>query len=154
MEDTKKKMLASSAAQLETESAFDVLSRAQKRAAAGHPVINLGIGQPDFQTSAYIVEAAVKALRDGQHGYTPRPNRRAQGGGRGLLRPFFGLAVDPDSVLVPGEGHNGFAMMLLGEAGRESFTPTLDPDLSVHGGHSGARPCPTPCMRKRASLRR
>ena len=70
MNDKKMKLLASNVSQLETESAFDVLKRAQNRAAAGHPVINLGIGQPDFETSAYIVEAAVKALRDGLHGYT------------------------------------------------------------------------------------
>ena len=30
-----------------------------------------GIGQPDFPTPPHIVEAGVKALRDGHHGYTP-----------------------------------------------------------------------------------
>ena len=34
-------------------------------------IINLGIGQPDFKTPQHIVEAAIKALRDGHHGYTP-----------------------------------------------------------------------------------
>ena len=29
------------------------------------------IGQPDFQTPEHIVEAAIRALRDGHHGYTP-----------------------------------------------------------------------------------
>ncbi|HBT43197.1 MAG TPA: aspartate aminotransferase, partial [Rhodospirillaceae bacterium] len=33
--------------------------------------INLGIGQPDFKTPPHIVEAAIKALKDGHHGYTP-----------------------------------------------------------------------------------
>ena len=39
--------------------------------AHGRDIINLGIGQPDFRTPDFIVEAAVKALRDGHHGYTP-----------------------------------------------------------------------------------
>jgi aspartate aminotransferase len=39
--------------------------------AQGRDIINLGIGQPDFRTPDFIVEAAVKALRDGHHGYTP-----------------------------------------------------------------------------------
>ncbi len=39
--------------------------------AQGRDIINLGIGQPDFRTPEHIVEAAVKALRDGHHGYTP-----------------------------------------------------------------------------------
>src|SRR5579859_4425170 len=53
------------------ENAFAVLARATQLAAAGRDIINLGIGQPDFRTPDFIVEAAVKALRDGHHGYTP-----------------------------------------------------------------------------------
>ena len=53
------------------ENAFAVLARATQLAAQGMDVINLGIGQPDFPTPDHIVEAAVKALRDGHHGYTP-----------------------------------------------------------------------------------
>jgi aspartate aminotransferase len=43
---------------LGTESAFEVLARAQKLAQAGRSIINLGIGQPDFPTPENIVEAA------------------------------------------------------------------------------------------------
>src|ERR1700691_4674981 len=53
------------------ENAFAVLARPTQPAAAGRDIINLGIGQPDFRTPDFIVEAAVKALRDGPHGYTP-----------------------------------------------------------------------------------
>src|SRR5690349_24319348 len=56
---------------LGTESAFDVLARAQDLASRGRSVINLGIGQPDFPTPPHIVEAACRALVDGHHGYTP-----------------------------------------------------------------------------------
>ena len=56
---------------LGTESAFEVLARANKLAQGGMDVINLGIGQPDFKTPEHIVEAAIKAMRDGHHGYTP-----------------------------------------------------------------------------------
>ena len=52
------------------ENAFAVLARANALAAQGRDVISLGIGQPDFRTPAHIVEAAIKALRDGHHGYT------------------------------------------------------------------------------------
>ena len=53
------------------ENAFAVLARANALAASGRDVINLGIGQPDFRTPEHIVEAAIKALKDGHHGYTP-----------------------------------------------------------------------------------
>ncbi|MBV8938053.1 MAG: pyridoxal phosphate-dependent aminotransferase, partial [Alphaproteobacteria bacterium] len=56
---------------LGTETAFEVLARANALAAEGRSIINLGIGQPDFPTPAHIVEAGRKALADGHHGYTP-----------------------------------------------------------------------------------
>src|SRR6201994_632535 len=52
------------------ENAFAVLAKAAALQAQGRDIINLGIGQPDFKTPPHIVEAAVKALRDGEHGYT------------------------------------------------------------------------------------
>ena len=52
------------------ENAFAVLARANALIAQGRDVISLGIGQPDFRTPEHIVEAAIKALRDGHHGYT------------------------------------------------------------------------------------
>jgi aspartate/methionine/tyrosine aminotransferase len=58
-------------ARLGTESAFEVLARAEALRRKGKDIINLGIGQPDFKTPPHIVEAAAKALRDGHHGYTP-----------------------------------------------------------------------------------
>ena len=57
--------------QLETETAFAVLSKANELAIKGKDIINLGIGQPDFPTPKNIQEAAIKAIKDGYHGYTP-----------------------------------------------------------------------------------
>ena len=142
----KMKLLASNAAQLESESAFDVLARAQRRASAGHPVINLGIGQPDFQTSAHIVEAAVKALQDGQHGYTAAAGTvELRAGVAAYYERCFGLDVDPESVLVVpgGKVTMAFAMLLLGESGREILYP--DPGFPIYrsmAGYSGARAVP------------
>ena len=56
---------------LETETAFAVLAKANKLKSEGKDIINLGIGQPDFPTPKNILEAAIKAIRDGKHGYTP-----------------------------------------------------------------------------------
>ena len=57
-------------AAIEEETAFTVMDRANALKAEGHPVINLGIGQPDLQPPKHILEAAEKAVRDGPHGYT------------------------------------------------------------------------------------
>src|SRR3569833_2870656 len=63
--------LASGMGRLGTESAFEVLARAKALEAQGKSSVSLSIGQPDFQTPGHIVEAAIKALKDGHHGYTP-----------------------------------------------------------------------------------
>src|SRR2546430_1559847 len=86
------------------ENAFAVLARATALAAEGRDIINLGIGQPDFRTPDHIIEAAIKALRDGQHGYTPAtgiaPLREAVSAD--LLRRL-GVEVSPGNVIiVPG----------------------------------------------------
>ena len=56
---------------LETETAFSILAKANELASNGRDIINLGIGQPDFPTPVNIQEAAIKAIKDGMHGYTP-----------------------------------------------------------------------------------
>ena len=48
---------------LETETAFSILAKANNLAAKGKDIINLGIGQPDFPTPTNIQEAAIKAIK-------------------------------------------------------------------------------------------
>src|SRR3978361_2506014 len=86
------------------ENAFAVLARATDLAAQGRDIINLGIGQPDFRTPDHIVEAAIKALRDGHHGYTPatgiKPLREAVAAN---LHKRFNVSVSPDDdMIMPG----------------------------------------------------
>src|SRR5262249_52890379 len=81
--------------------AFAVLARASALAARGPELINLGIGQPDFRTPDSTVGAAIKALRDGHHGYTPAvgipPLREAVAADLGKR---FRVDVSPDEVMI------------------------------------------------------
>ncbi|MCL4540758.1 MAG: pyridoxal phosphate-dependent aminotransferase [Chloroflexi bacterium] len=63
--------LAERLSQLGTESAFDVLVKAQALELAGRRIIHLEIGEPDFTTPPHIVEAAIRALHDGFTHYGP-----------------------------------------------------------------------------------
>lgn len=47
-----------------------VAARAEELQAEGKPIINLGVGEPDFDTPAHIKEAAIKAIHDGHTKYT------------------------------------------------------------------------------------
>ena len=130
------------------ENAFAVLARATQLAASGMDVINLGIGQPDFPTPPHIVEAAIRALKDGHHGYTPAngilPCREA------VARRTFsttGVEVSPESLMiVPGGKVTMFAAILMfGEPGAEILYP--DPGFPIYRSmieFTGAKPVPIP----------
>ena len=130
------------------ENAFAVLARAGQLAAEGRDVINLGIGQPDFPTPPNIVEAAVKALRDGQHGYTPATGLpRLREAVAGDLHRRFGAEVSPELVLiVPGGKVTMFtAILMFGEPGVDILYP--DPGFPIYRSmieFTGARPVPIP----------
>ncbi|MBR97099.1 MAG: aspartate aminotransferase, partial [Dehalococcoidia bacterium] len=57
--------LARRMSRLGTETAFEVLAKAQKLEAKGRNIIHLEIGEPDFNTPANITSAGRQALLDG-----------------------------------------------------------------------------------------
>ena len=142
--------LAGRMSQLGTESAFEVLARAQALAAQGKSIINLGIGQPDFQTPAHVVEAGRKALADGHHGYTPAngiPQLREAVAAD--IRKYRGVEVNPDNVLIVpgGKVTMFFAILMFGELGAEIMYP--DPGFPIYASainFSGAKPVPIPLL--------
>ena len=130
------------------ENAFAVLARATALAGQGRDIINLGIGQPDFRTPDHIVEAAIKALRDGHHGYTPAtgilPLREAVAAD---LHKRFKVTVSPDEVMIMPGGKPTMYMSILmfGEPGAEIMYP--DPGFPIYRSmieFTGAKPVPIP----------
>lgn len=135
-------------ARIGEENAFAVLARATELQRRGKDIINLGIGQPDFPTPEHIVEAAVRALRDGHHGYTPAngilPLREAVAAD---LHKRFQVSVSPEEVMiVPGGKVTMFmAILMFGEPGAEILYP--DPGFPIYRSmieYTGATPVPVP----------
>lgn len=131
---------------LGTETAFEVLARAEALMAEGRDIINLGIGQPDFRTPEHVVEAAVKALRDGHHGYTPAlgilPLREAVAAD---LLTQHGADVNPDNIVIMpgGKPTMFFAVLMFGQPGVEIMYP--DPGFPIYRSmieFTGATPVP------------
>ena len=118
---------------LETESAFSILEKANKLQSEGKDVINLGIGQPDFPTPQNIVEAGIKALRDGYHGYTPS---------NGLLElreavsedifKSYNVEINPENILITPGGKPTifFCMLIFGNNDSEIIFP--DPGFPIY----------------------
>ena len=130
------------------ENAFAVLARATELQRQGKDIINLGIGQPDFQTPEHIVEAAIKALRDGHHGYTPAtgilPLREAVAAD---LHKRFNVEVSPELVMIVpgGKVTMHMAILMFGEPGVDILYP--DPGFPIYRSmieFTGANPIPVP----------
>jgi aspartate/methionine/tyrosine aminotransferase len=87
--------------ELGTENAFVVLAEVGKLVAEGKDIVSFCIGQPDFPTPEHIREAAIKAIHDGHHGYTPSPGIPEL---RKAVADYFTrtrkVTVEPDDVVA------------------------------------------------------
>ena len=143
-------MISKNIQNLGTENAFVVLSRAEELSRKGKNVINLGIGQPDFKTANHIVEAAIKALKDGHHGYTP---------GNGVLELREAITEDiyirhkekinPDQVVVVPGGKVTMWHCILMFGGKENEILYPNPGFPIYESainYSGAKAIPIPIL--------
>ena len=111
---------------LENENAFEVLSQAQKLEKKGKKIINLGIGQPDFNPPSHVIEAGIKALKDNPHGYS---------NAKGILQlreaissenyNLFKKNINPEHILVSPGGKSiiFIAISMLAGIGSEIILP-------------------------------
>ena len=137
---------------LGTETAFDVLARAAALQAQGKDIISLGIGQPDFKTPPHIGEAAIKAIKDGHHGYTPANGIPAlrQAVAKDLHKRHA-VEVNPDNVVIMpgGKPTMFFAILMFGAPGTEIIYP--DPGFPIYRSmieYTGAKPVPMALLEK------
>ena len=145
--------LADSLSRLGTESAFSVLARARELERAGHEVIHLDIGEPDFPTPAHVCEAAFEAIRRGHTGYCPSAGVHAlREAAADYLSRSRQIDVQPVRVLV-GTGAKPFLFFTILAScnpGDEVIYP--DPGFPIYRSAiswAGATPVPLPLREDR-----
>jgi aspartate aminotransferase len=145
--------LAKRMSRLGTETAFEVLVRARALEAQGKDVVHLEVGEPDFDTPANIIDAAIVALKSGYTHYGPAAGlpelRQAIAHEISSTR---GLEVKPSEVVVtPGAKPIMFFIILaLAEAGDEAMYP--NPGFPIYESminFVGATPVPIPLREER-----
>lgn len=119
--------LAKRVSALTPSSTLAITAKAKELKAAGHDVIGLGAGEPDFNTPQHILEAAVTAMNDGQTKYTPAgglaPLKEA------VIEKFKrdqGLTYSPSEIIVcTGAKHALYTLFqVLLDEGDEVIIPT------------------------------
>src|SRR5512146_796547 len=134
---------------LGTENAFVVLAEVNELARQGKDIISFCIGQPDFHAPQNVQEAAILAIREGRHGYTPSAgiDELREAAARYLSRMRGGLPVRPADVVVGAGAKPFIAYAILSVtdhgAGDEVIYP--NPGFPIYESQilaSGARPVP------------
>jgi aspartate/methionine/tyrosine aminotransferase len=145
--------LAQRMSRLGTETAFEVLAKARALEAKGRDIVHLEIGEPDFDTPANIVDAAVDALHQGFTHYGPSAGmpdlRKAIADEVGASRH---TTVSPDEVVVVPGGKPiiFFTLMALVQQGDEVIYP--NPGFPIYESmieFLGAKAVPIPLREDR-----
>jgi aspartate aminotransferase len=140
-------IISDRAQSLGTENAFVVLAEVNELQRTGRDIISFCIGQPDFPTPPNIQDAAVSAIRDGKHGYTPSagidPLREAAAREINRMRGLQGADAIVASDVVIGAGAKPFiayAILSVTDhgAGHEVIYPVpgfpiYESQIAVHG---------------------
>ncbi|MHC8510276.1 MAG: pyridoxal phosphate-dependent aminotransferase [Rhodospirillales bacterium] len=103
-----------------------VTAKAKELKAAGHDVIGLGAGEPDFDTPAHIIEAAKQALDRGETRYTaPAGTAELREAVCAKFKRDNHLNYTPDQIQVGSGGKQNIynAVMATVEAGDEVIIP-------------------------------
>jgi len=138
--------LAKNLNNLGTESAFSVLAEAKALEAKGHPMIHLGLGQPDFKTPKHVVEAAKKALDDGHHGYVMSNGiPECREAVTRWIKKQYNANIDAERILIMpgGKPTMSYAIQCFGEPGAEIIHPT--PAFPIYESminYTGSTPVP------------
>ena len=131
---------------LGTETAFKVLAEAKKLEKKGKKIIHLSLGQPDFKTPNHIIDATIKALRDGHHGYVlPNGIIECREAVSRKITNLYRANIDPERIIImPGGKPTMFyAITLFGEPGAEIIYP--DPGFPIYKSminYTGAKAVP------------
>tara|TARA_B100001996_G_scaffold372237_1_gene348403 strand:+ start:736 stop:1899 length:1164 start_codon:yes stop_codon:yes gene_type:complete len=138
--------IAKSLSRLGTESAFKILAEAKKLESQGKKIIHLSIGQPDFKTSKHIINATVKALNDGHHGYVlSNGSLECRQAVSRKIKNLYGAKIDSERIIImPGGKPTMFyAISIFGEPGSEIIYP--DPGFPIYESminYTGAKAVP------------
>ena len=138
--------IAESVYRLGTETAFKVLAEANKLEKDGKEIIHLSLGQPDFKTPTHIINATIKALKDGHHGYVlPNGIIECREAVSRKIKTLYKANIDPARVIIMpgGKPTMYYAITLFGEPGAEIIYP--NPGFPIYKSmidYTGAKAVP------------
>src|SRR5918999_6247337 len=111
---------------MQPSSTLAAMQAAMRLRAEGVDVVDLGAGEPDFDTPEHIKQAAAEAMRAGQTKYTPTAGtRKLQEAIIGYYEREFGARFEPSEVMATAGGKQAVfnAVVTLTGPGDEVLIP-------------------------------
>tara|TARA_B100000686_G_scaffold195157_1_gene202062 strand:+ start:731 stop:1894 length:1164 start_codon:yes stop_codon:yes gene_type:complete len=138
--------LAKSVNRLGTEAVYNIFAKTKKLTQEGKEIIDLSLGQSDFKSPQHTVDAAIKALNDGHHGYTlPNGIIECRQAVSRKIKSLYKANIDPERIIIMpgGKPTMHYAISFFGEPGVEIIYP--DPGFPIYESminFTGAKPIP------------
>ena len=86
---------------LGTEAVYNIFANTKKLIKQGKQIIDLSLGQSDFKSPNHVVDAAIKALKDGHHGYTlPNGMIECREAVSRKIKNLYKANIDPERIVI------------------------------------------------------
>ena len=125
--------IAKSVNRLGTEAVYNIFAKTKKLIKEGKEIIDLSLGQSDFKSPPHAVDATIKALKAGHHGYTlPTGIIECREAVSRKIKSLYNANIDPERIVIMpgGKPTMHYAISFFGEPGSEIIYP--DPGFPIY----------------------
>ena len=125
--------ITNSVNRLGSEAVYTIFAKTQKLIKQGKKIIDLSLGQSDFKSPPHVVDAAIKALTEGHHGYTlPNGLIECRESVSRKIKSLYKVNISPERIIIMpgGKPTMYYAISFFGEHGSEIIYP--DPGFPIY----------------------
>ena len=125
--------IAKSVNRLGTEAVYNIFAKTKQLVKEGRSIIDLSLGQSDFKSPKHAVDGAIKALKDGHHGYTlPNGIIQCREAVSRKIKSLYSASIEPERIVIMpgGKPTMHYAISFFGETGAEIIYP--DPGFPIY----------------------
>ena len=118
--------ISKNVSRLGTEAVYNIFAKTKELAKQGKNILDLSLGQSDFKSPKHVVDAAIKALKDGHHGYTlPNGIIECREAVSRKIKNLYNANIEPKRIVIMpgGKPTMHYAISFFGELGAEIIYP-------------------------------
>ena len=145
--------IAKNVSSLGTEAVYNIFAKTKELAKQGKNILDLSLGQSDFKSPKHVVDATIRALKDGHHGYTlPNGIIECREAVSRKIKNLYNANIDPKRIVIMpgGKPTMHYAISFFGELGAEIIYP--NPGFPIYESminYTGAKAVPYNLMEKK-----